>query len=332
MKERDKALDLMKSMLVVQMIIAHVTYFFCKEGQMSPFGIYTNLVAFSGFMFTFGYVCYKAYLTKDNINLKRRLTKRFIITIIAYYIFGVAYTVLIEKTFDLDILIKILSLQKIAKYSEFLLSFAFTYPLIYIFSKLSKKLTNIHYLILALLSLAFTFIDYSFIKIPLIGVFIGTSSFAAFPIIQYSSYFLAGEYLAKEDKVIDKTILGISILGFILFIGYIFAFKDLPKRFPPSLFWIIGGYLFVYTYFILSKYLANYFKETNLILPIGTNSLIYLVVSNLIIFTCHNILSKLDITFTGIYQSLILIVIVLLSFTASYLCISILNKLKSHQH
>ena len=331
MKQRNKALDLMKSILVVQMIIAHITYFFCKEGQVSLIGLYTNLIVFSGFMFTFGYVCYKAYLAKDNINLKERLIKRFIITIFAYYISGIAYTVLIEKTFDLNILIKILSLQKIPKYSEFLLSFAFTYPLIYIFSKLSKKLTNIHYLILALLSLAFTFIDYSLIKIPLIGVFIGTSSFASFPVIQYSSYFLAGEYLAKEDKVIDKTILGISILGFILFIGYIFAFKDLPKRFPPSLFWIIGGYLFVYTYFILSENLVNLLK-TKLILSIGTNSLIYLVVSNLIIFTCYNILSRLDITFTGIYQLILILTIFLLCLTCSYLYINILNKLKSHHH
>lgn len=64
MKQRDKALDLMKSILVVQMIIAHITYFFCKEGQVSLIGLYTNLIVFSGFMFTFGYVCYKLILLK----------------------------------------------------------------------------------------------------------------------------------------------------------------------------------------------------------------------------------------------------------------------------
>lgn len=332
MKQRDKSIDLMKSILVVQMIIAHITFFFSRKGQMSLLGIYTNLVVFSGFMFTFGYVCYKAYIAKSNVKLEKHLLKRFVITIIAYYISGLAYTVLVDGTFNLRILVRILCFQKIPKYSEFLLSFAFIYPLIYIFSKIFKKMTSIHYLVLALLSFIFTFFDYSNIKIPLLGVFIGTTAFACFPIIQYSSYFLAGEYLAKKDKVLDKLILGITLLGFTIFIGSIYIFKQLPERFPPSIFWIIGGYLFVYTYFILSKYLASCLKETNLILSIGANSLIYLVGSNLVIFTCYNILSKLDITFTGTYQLLLILIIFLLCLTCSYLYLNILMKLKSHQH
>lgn len=332
MKQRDKSIDLMKSILVVQMIIAHITFFFSRKGQMSLLGIYTNLVAFSGFMFTFGYVCYKAYIAKSNVNLGKHLIKEFILTIIAYYISGLAYTILINGTFNSKVLVRILCFQKIAKYSEFLLSFAFIYPLIYIFSKAFKKMTGIHYLGLALVSFIFTFFDYTNIKIPLLGIFIGTTSFACFPIIQYSSYFLAGDYLAKKDKILDKTILGIALLGFIVFIGSIYTFKQLPERFPPSIFWIMGGYLFVYTYFILSKYLASCLKETNLILSIGANSLIYLVISNLVIFTCYNILSKLDIVFTGSYQLLLVLIIFLLCLTCSYLYINILKKLKSHQH
>lgn len=323
MKQRDRSIDLMKSILTIQMIIAHIIFFFKKNGTMSSFGTYTNLIAFSGFMFTFGYVCNKAYISKYSPNLKKRLLKRFILTIIAYYISGISYTILISRTFNLETLIKIIFFQEIPKYSEFLLSFAFMYPLIYIFNKTFKKLKDKYYLILSFISVSLTLLNYHFVKIPLIGIFIGTTSFASFPIIQYSSYFLAGEYLASKNKILDKNILLISSIGFILFITYLLTFKHLPERFPPSMFWIVGGYFFVYTYFILSKCLIKYINKCKYLLSIGANSLSYLVISNIVIFTSFNILSRLKT-----YNLLIIIIVFILCLAYSYIYINILNILK----
>ena len=67
MKQRDKSIDLMKSILVVQMIIAHITFFFSRKGQMSLLGIYTNLVAFSGFMFAIKLILLRVMLILESI-------------------------------------------------------------------------------------------------------------------------------------------------------------------------------------------------------------------------------------------------------------------------
>lgn len=66
---RDKSMDLMKSVLVVLMIFAHIVSFFPKGEMAYKFADFVNLTTFSGFMFTFGYVSYKAYIQKENRNL-----------------------------------------------------------------------------------------------------------------------------------------------------------------------------------------------------------------------------------------------------------------------
>lgn len=270
MKERDRSIDLMKTILVIFMIMAHVIQFFPSVKIAHIFSVYVNLTTFSGFMFSFGFVCYKAYIKNDN---KKRVGKRllfgFIKTICAYYISGIAYTILITKNFTLKSIIDVLVFKCIPGYSEFLLSFALIYPLMYISINFFKKMNNVHYFIMAGISLILTLIDYNVIKNSILGALIGTNTFACFPIIQYMSYFLAGMYLASNNKVVEKYMVIISCLGSIGFISYCFYFGQIPKRFPPSAAWIMGGYLFVYIYFIVSKKSLCYLNKINCVFEIG---------------------------------------------------------------
>ena len=59
----------------------------------------------------------------------------------------------------------------------------------------------------------------------------------------------------------------------------------MPTRMPPKIYWIVGAYLPVYIYYLVSEKfgsLNNFF--TNFCCVLGRNTLICLVVSNLCIF------------------------------------------------
>lgn len=275
-KPRNDSVDFMKSIFVIFMITAHVVQFFSYEKVDDLFSIYVNLTTFSGFMFTFGYVCYTAYLKKSaDIKLAKKLFGKMLKTIGAFYISGTAYTVLVLHKFGFTDIVKILSFQIIPKYSEFLLSFAFIYPLIFVWVLNKQRIKQWHLAVLFVLSLALTLIDYSKIHIPILGVFVGTTTFTCFPIVQYLSYFLAGIYLSSTHKIIDKKILIISIMGTASFIGFCILKHQPPDRFPPTACWIVGGYAFVYLYFIISNKISAHFLRLNSFFEIGRHSLVF---------------------------------------------------------
>ena len=63
--QRNHSVDFMKGILVILMIAAHVVQFFPCGKIADLFSAYVNLTTFSGFMFTFGFVCYTTYIEKS---------------------------------------------------------------------------------------------------------------------------------------------------------------------------------------------------------------------------------------------------------------------------
>ena len=69
-QKRVKYIDLLKAILVLNMILAH-TFQLILGMSIEPINstnrimIYINLTTFSGFLFCFGYSSYIAYLSKD---------------------------------------------------------------------------------------------------------------------------------------------------------------------------------------------------------------------------------------------------------------------------
>jgi len=286
----------MKSVLVVLMIAAHVIHFIPFESKgFYYFSQYVGLTSFSGFMFVFGFVCGLSYLnTSADSILWHRLSRHMIKTIIAFYISGIAFTVLVDHQCTFPEIIKILFFWKLPGFSEFLLSFALFYPLVFVAVLFKDKIKPAHLAFLCCFSLISTAFPIRRIYSPIISVFWGSTECLSFPIVQYLSYFLAGVYLSRKDKPGSRIIAGISFLGSLLFLGYIVLLHRLPSRFPPSLYWIVGGYAFVYLYYILCSKFADRFKKYPAVYTIGRNSLVFLVVSNLVIFSLQNFQNTLS--------------------------------------
>ena len=333
-KERDLSIDLMKGILAFFMIAVHILELFNILLDYNDFVkviiFYIELTSFSGFLFCNGYVSYNAYISKneDKKIFRKKMLKNFLKMLFVFYISGIASSILVsDDVFSFNKLIRIIFLREIPIYSEYLLSFAFIYLILYLFKDLYKKINVLGLLIIFNISLLLTLIDYSYVSIPLLGVFIGSSKYFCFPIIQYFSYYIIGIYLAKNKIVFNKYILGVSLFGFLLLLVYCFGRGQYPNRFPPSLFFIVGGYLFIYLYYIICKKIR--ISNKCFLISIGRNSLIYLIVSNIIQFICYMVVievGNLKLFFSNGDKFLMLFVIVfvlsiLLSFMFSKLLI-----------
>lgn len=283
-----------KILLVLGMISAHI-FQLLHDGVMfkhivSYFSIYINAVTFSGFLFAFGYATQMAYLNRPkNGNLKKKLIKNGCRLLLAFYISGFAYALLVAQRLTFWEATKIMCLWRIPGYSEFLLSFAMLMPIVWFMHRpLNFTCANEHKMGgVICIALCSTLIPYSYVIIPLIGVFIGTTKFACFPLLQYSPFFLFGIYFSKKGMNLSP--MSILIAFFITAISIIFIMinHSLPQRFPPECLWIILPCAPLACYWwILSKIkemsFVNRFKIQ--ICLYGSNMLEYLVISNVLIF------------------------------------------------
>lgn len=159
-----------------------------------------------------------------------------------------------------------------------------------------------------------TFIPDKLITINQIGLLIGTNNFSSFPVIQYSPFYLVGIYFAAYKVKFNKIILIISCAFTLSFVSYLLYTHNLPSRFPPSLFWIIGSAFFLYIYFLVSNFLSSYVNKTQFLEILGKNVLLYLILSNIFIFTIHSIYGSMNL---GIPKVFILTLAIL--FTICYL-------------
>lgn len=328
-KKRDVAIDDLKGLLVSVMVFAHVVQFFPRGIETWILGEYANLTTFSGFVFSFGYVSYYAYIKKKS-KLKKRLIKNILKTYIAFCISGTGYCFLVEGGTIKETIIQVLTLKKVPGYSEFLLSFVLLYVEVYLIS-IVKKDDKFFYIIGIIVSLCSTFINYTYVHSNLIGSIIGTTNYTCFPIVQYTVYLLMGMYLAEKQIIFDKKVIGLSIVGTGIFCIYCLINRELPTRFPPSVYWILGGGLFIYMYYLLmkSKY-GVIFKKIQLIRLMGANSLVFLVVSNLVIFSGKKVLGEWYWATYHLKEDVIYIWIIVFctSISMSYAVTWIINRLK----
>ena len=292
MKTRDEALDFMKIVLVLQMIMAHIIQFFPSGKIVALYSSYVNLVTFSGFIFVFGYVGYEAYFANDGIKVKR-LIMHAIKTIIAFYITGIAYILLIDKECSYQSLYEVFIFKRIPGYSEFLLTFAFIYPFIILLKCILRlvriKLTGLVTILIVMISLGLTFINYHIVTNNIIGTFIGTYNYYSYPFFQYLSYYVLGMYLSKWKINYNSFVMAGTVLGAGLFSSYYLKNGSLPQRCPPSMYWIVGGWFIVYCYYLISRFICaqSFFRLHKNIKLIGKNTLVFLVMSNISIFVAR---------------------------------------------
>lgn len=287
--QRDNAIDAMKGLLTLLMILAHVIQFFLSSHKITDFiSNYVNLTTFSGFMFCFGYVCYLAYIRKG--VRRSRILLGSVKALSAYLISGAGFCVLVAE--DPGRILRMLTFSDMPGYSEFLLSFTLLYMLVFLFLPQLKIVMESG--ILTFLgvgaSLGFTLLPYQDVDNTLLGSLIGSTEFCTFPVLAYAAFFLLGGWLANHrGSAGSMAFLLISWMGTGCFLLYILRSGQMPLRFPPSIWWILGGAGIVAIYDFLVRKI-----QVCVLFPflafVGEKTLFFLVVSNLTIFLARRIM------------------------------------------
>lgn len=281
---------MMKGLLVLFMTLSHLTYctkYYVTSTAVKYFNIYVNLTSFSGFVFCFGYVCWSAYIVSYRTNIERRILISAGKVLAVYYISGIALTFFQGGTM-LDVL-RVLLLRYIPSFSEFLFSFFIIYILLLLTRNVLKELSLLKASFLISASFLLTWFPYEVIESALAANIVGTSKYSCFPIAQYSSYFMIGMLLAKKKIIWNKWLFAGSIIANGMFLWQALFADILPKRFPPSIFWIIGGYFIIYVYFLFFNWIAKRNLRLRLLEYLGRHTLVVLLVGNLVMFFLRGI-------------------------------------------
>lgn len=313
-KSRILSIDFMKGLLALLMLLAHVISFFVDEDiLMSNFIIFSaGNLAFPGFLFCFGYAFYVAYLSKEIKCVYKNILMTTFKILVAYYISGICFELFVaERATSFNTIINVLILNSIPGWSEFLIAFSLISIMSLVFYIPIKIILNkkVVFFVVLFILLATTYFPYSIIKINQIGLLVGTFQFSCFPILQYAPFYLLGMYFAKYKINWKKTILYVSAIFSSPLIVVVAMGDKLPRRFPPTLIWILSPCLFLYLLYILSDYITT--KMSGLIIDeillIGKNTLLYILLSNIFIFS----LSTLDIANISLLFGIILTSIII---------------------
>lgn len=315
---RKREIDIMKGILTITMILCHSIQFFGEEKDLVQ-GILINVInltTFSGFLFCFGYVGNIAYFQKSWRESVCKMGINALRILAAFYISGIAYVALVEgKIYRFDFIREVLLLRKYPGWSEFLVSFSAMLLAAIILFPLYKRLNGKILVLLALLSGIFCFFPYEMVHNSWIALLVGSRDYVTFSIVQYSIFFAAGIWFCRNEIRWRWQIfllcfcLGIPCFYHYLTTGY------LPERFPLSIWYLYGGSIFVYLYYLLSCFLEKIqngviSKLTGYLEHVGAESLFYLLFSNLMIFAldCSNF-SFRSVGYAYIYFVVILLVI-----------------------
>lgn len=317
-KQRDEAIDILKGMLVFGMIFSHVSGLMSSHSDFSTklVWLFTGLITFSGFMFSFGYVCQLSYFSKDFTASAQRMLLTALKPLIAFYISAIYWRTFINKECSFSGIVHILLLSDIPPFSEFLISFSLIIIIsLLLFNPIQTITANpIYFWSVFILTLFTTFIPYDWVQINQIGLLIGTNKFPTFPVLQYFPIFLLGVCAAKKPILEDRIVKMIALISIILFILFYRYKQELPGRFPPSFLWITASIFFIHIYYKLAQYLSKWRGVSTVFSMWGKNVLFYLVISNIFIFTFRGSYQPLNINLIESFGLTLLIL-----FTISFL-------------
>lgn len=315
---RKREIDILKGLLTVSMILCHSIQFFGveKDSVQRTFMNLINLVAFPGFVFCFGYAGYIAYFRNNRMESTKKMLINALRILVAFYISGIAYVALVEgKIFRIDFIKEVLFLQKYPGWSEFLASFVALLVVGIISFPVYRNINGKILTFVALVSGMACFFPYDLVQNSWLALLVGSRHYITFPVVQYSIFFAAGAWFGKKEIRWQWQILVLCIcMGIPCMYCYIMTGSP-PERFPVSIWYLCGGFLFVYLYYLLSCYLERVrnkvLKQVAIYLEhVGADSLYYLLFSNLLIFAldCSKF-SFRSVGYAYIYFIVILLVI-----------------------
>ena len=289
---RYKEIDVLKGLLVVGMVFAHCLQFFILRSRYDftawAISEFIGLVTFSGFMFSFGFVCWHAYIKKPFKDAAKSLTVNIFKILAAFYISSFAFRIFIESMpLNQHRIMEMLFIRRLAGWSEFILSFAGVLLLVLAFHTLMKKAGNKLPYVIGAIALVACLIPFR-VSEPLVALFVGQADFPVFAVLPYSLYFAGGILFAQKDLRFNIKCLLISLAGGAYFVIIYIVSGGMPSRFPLSLAYLVGGMPLVYLYYLLARWLAK-FKLSSVLQTIGANALFYLLLHNIFIFTIRGV-------------------------------------------
>jgi hypothetical protein len=287
---RVASLDVFKGALAVSMVTGHVLQFFTDPHRYPAAGAlieFANVLAFPGFVFAFGYAVHLAYVGGERPDALRRMLATFLRVLIAFYVSGTFFRVLVSQRLpDADTILPIIALADIPGWSEFLVAFALYVLLAALLRPAFRFLLErpIAFWLVFFALLTTTFFPYERVEVTQLGLLVGSTRFASFPVLQYLPFFLVGMYVHRYDVRFDgRLLLGAWALTSASVVHGV-ATEALPGRFPPTLGWVLLPMGFLTALLWVARSLPPRALPVRWLGAVGAHVLTYLLVSNLVIF------------------------------------------------
>ncbi len=282
----------MKIIFVVLMILNHVIAFYSLNTTWKKdLCLHINLIVYSGFMFCLGQGMQIAYFEKTKKEVALKLIKHFLTTMAVYYSCSLFFFCM--PATSVQGMVDVLLLRTVVGYTEFIFSMALVYFIVLIFFGLFQKIiSDKKWMIMALaVCLTATFLPYHLIQSRVLTMLIGGVGYeTSYPFFQYAPYFFMGAYLQKNKiKFSWPLLIGTGICTGIYILYRALHNWGYPERFPPDIFWVLGGAFFVYVVYLLAIKLSEtklfaIDRVAFLIELMGSNMIVYLFVSTIVLF------------------------------------------------
>jgi hypothetical protein len=292
-RERCLDLDVFKTLLVVGMIFAHVVEIVQAPGDALAGGLSNviNLISFSGFLFAFAWGTALSRRTDRAGTVWARLKGPAQI-LLAFYLSGFAHLLLVERTgWSAARILDVATLTDLPGHSEFLASFfVLSLAMIGLGRWLGPLARQPAFLCLCVaLSALSGCVRVEAFDLPWLRILFGAPNNRCFPLAPYAMWLLLGAYYAGRPYPFGRVALCLAALATYGFLAVALLTEHPPARFPPSTLWVMGPALFLLLYRAASMAIVRRFALPRLLTSPGRHVLIYLVASNLALFTCQNL-------------------------------------------
>jgi hypothetical protein len=295
-KKRILYLDLFKTMLVYGMVLAHVIQLIGNKitPMLAANGIsfIVNLTTFSGFMMAFG-IGVGSSVPRGNRGVAEQL-RPAVMMLASVYTSSLAFVVLVAvKPLTAPLLADLFSMRVLFGYSEFLASFLVLYFLVAVARPLLVTTAMTWWLLVPAIGscLATTLVTTS-VNFPLSATILANTNYASFPLLPYLPWFLIGISIGANGGKMKTWYMLLALIAAACFVCASCITGRSPDRFPPSVLWVVGSAPFLVGYLALSQRISEWATLPPTLLLPGRHALMFLVLSNITIFTTRNHLGE----------------------------------------
>jgi hypothetical protein len=286
-------LDLLKTLLVVGMVGAHVIQLitFRARPEAAIFAEYANLVSFSGFLFAFGIGLGLPKPEGRKRSLWRQLRPSLLL-LLAVYASSFAFALLVDrKKLDTQLILDVVTMQRLFGWSEFLATFFMLSLLTLVARPALLAIGRNPWLLAAatLACLATTFYSTGAI-VPLLPTLVSHNGFANFPLLPYLPWFLLGIWYGSHPVRAWHFVPALAMSGYLY--GVTMQTGQFPNRFPPTILWIVGPAAILLAYLWLCRFVAARVRLPDVLLTPGRHVLSFLVLSNIGFFATRYFMGK----------------------------------------